>query len=117
MRAGIMFREKPSQMRKEKQACSHNLGENLFIGIKLHIAHSTGIRYYLNPCYLPYQEIYLAGSRRASTESCNSFPSLLWELSRQNYLAVASVWLFTVVVVRKYPVVGSEAKAERVAEM
>lgn len=31
--------------------------------------------YYLNFCYLPYQEIYLKGERRTSTESCNSFPS------------------------------------------
>jgi hypothetical protein len=77
----------------------------------------SGVPLLLELMLLAMTEIYLKGKLCTSTESCNFFPSLLWELSRQNYLAVASVWLFTVVVVRKYPVVGSEAKAERVAEM
>src|SRR6266852_748216 len=40
-----------------------------------------------NSCYWPLQKIYLIGSRSASTELCNSFPTWPWESPRQKYLA------------------------------
>jgi len=45
----------------------------------------------VNSCYLLYQEIYLKREQITSTEWCNSFPCLLWEPARQNYLAAMSV--------------------------
>ncbi len=46
------------------------------------------------PVLVLQQEIYLNGCRNTSTESCNFFPLLLWEPSRQNYLTVVIMGFF-----------------------